>query len=136
MLRIEFIGNLGADPEQRFTAKGDPQVTFRVAVNSRRQDTEGEWQDRTDWFRVRTMGWRAEQARKLSKGDKVFVTGSLDIGEYQARTGEQRTSLDVWADHLESLTPRPRDESDGVAAGGRPGGASGTQGASRPTDAP
>jgi single-strand DNA-binding protein len=110
MLRVTLTGNLGGDPESRTTERGDQVVTFRVAVNGRRQ-VEGEWQDRTDWFRVRCMGRLAERiAKNMSKGDRVAVLGALEVGEYTDREQKQRTSLDVWADEVENLTPKPRTE--------------------------
>ena len=54
MMRIEIIGNLGSDLEQRYTAEGKLQVSVRVAVNSRRRGQDGESVERTDWFRTRT----------------------------------------------------------------------------------
>jgi single-stranded DNA-binding protein len=56
MLRIEIIENLGSEPETRYTAEDKQQVSIRVAVNSRRRGPDGENVERTDWFRVRTMG--------------------------------------------------------------------------------
>ena len=56
MLFIEIIGNLGADPEERFTAEGKQMVSIRVAVNSRRKGIDGEQVERTDWFRARMSG--------------------------------------------------------------------------------
>ncbi len=71
MLRIEIIGNLGSDPEQRFTGEGVAMTSIRVAVNSRRRNAEGEQVERTDWFRVRTMGGKAEYVQRFTKGQRV-----------------------------------------------------------------
>lgn len=120
MLRIEIIGNLGSDPEQRYSAKGAPTTTFRVAVNSRRTSSEGEVLERTDWFRVRTMGSKAEYVARFTKGQRVLVVGRLEIGEYVSREGDKRVSFDVWADEVVNLSPRdngPEREPVSIGAG-------------------
>ncbi|MBV9327468.1 MAG: single-stranded DNA-binding protein [Chloroflexi bacterium] len=108
MLFIEIIGNLGADPEERFTADGKQLTSIRVAVNSRRKDANGEQVERTDWFRARMGGGRADYAaRELHKGSRVLVRGRLEMGEYTARnTGEVRTTYDIWADAVINLSSR------------------------------
>ena len=106
MLRVSLLGNLGADPEQRWTNKGTSVTTFRVAVNQVRTGPDGERQENTEWFRVRMMGQRGEYLMRLSKGAKVFVVGRLDIGRYKSKDGDMRTSFDVWADEVQALSPR------------------------------
>jgi single-strand DNA-binding protein len=107
MLRVEIIGNLGSDPEQRFTSEGVAMTTISVAVNSRRRGPDGEYVDRTDWFRARTMGAKAEYVQRFVKGQRVLVIGRLEIGEYTAKiTGERKTSYDIWADDVVNLSPR------------------------------
>ena len=112
MLRVTLLGNLGADPEVRYTSKGSTMATLRVAVNQVRQGPDGERQENTEWFRVKAMGRLAEFAQRLSKGSKVLVVGRLEIGKYQSREGETRTSFDVWADEVQSMASgsfRPTD---------------------------
>jgi single-strand DNA-binding protein len=106
VLRIEIIGNLGSDPEQRFTGEGVAMTSIRVAVNSRRRGADGEPVERTDWFRVRTMGSKAEYVQRFTKGQRVLVIGRLEISEWQTREGETRTSYDIWADDVVNLSPR------------------------------
>ncbi len=109
MLRVTLLGNLGADPELRYTASGAAAVTFRVAVNQVRKGPDGERQENTEWFRVHVAGPRTEYAKRLTKGNRVMVVGRLSISHYQSRDGEPRTGFDVWADELEGMSPRPRD---------------------------
>ncbi len=119
MLRIEIIGNLGSDPEMRYTQKGVQQTTFRAAVNTRRTGPDGEQIERTDWFRVRTMGSKAEYVQRFTKGQRVLVIGRLEIGEWETREGEKRTSYDIWADDVVNLSPRedgPRGQSEPSAS--------------------
>ena len=104
MLRVSLLGNLGADPEARYTAKGTQIVSLRVAVNQIRVGPDGERQENTEWFRVSVVGRQMEFAQRLSKGSRVLVFGRLTIGHYQSREGEMRTSFDVWADDVQSVS--------------------------------
>jgi single-strand DNA-binding protein len=106
MLRVTLLGNLGADPEVRFTQKGTQIASFNVAVNQLRRGPDGERQESTEWFRVRVASRLIEFVQRMSKGTKVLVVGRLDIGHYQSRDGEPRTSFDVWADDVQSMAPR------------------------------
>jgi single-strand DNA-binding protein len=115
MLRVSLLGNLGADPETRYTNKGVAIVSFRVAINQVRVGPDGERQENTEWFRVRVSGRQTDYVQKFGKGTRVFVAGRLDIGHYQSREGEQRTSFEVWADEVVSLTPRPSAAPDGTS---------------------
>jgi single-strand DNA-binding protein len=132
MLRVSLLGNLGADPEVRFNAKGAAIVSFRVAVNQVRTGPDGERQENTEWFRVRVMGRQAEFAQRLGKGSKVLVFGRLDISHYTSRDGEARTGFDVWADDVQSMTtgPRPMAEPEGFMDGGEAEGEPALAGAS------
>jgi single-strand DNA-binding protein len=109
MLRVTLLGNLGADPDQRFTAKGAQLVVFNVAVNQVRRGPDGERQESTEWFRVNVSGPRAEFAQRLSRGSRVMVIGRLSISHYTSKDGEPRTGFDVWADEIEPMSQRPRD---------------------------
>ena len=116
MLRVSLLGNLGAEPEVRFTQKGSQIVTFRVAVNQVRTGPDGERQENTEWFRVRVSGRQTEFVQRLTKGARVLVFGRLDIGHYQSRDGETRTSFDVWADDVQAMSARPAPfEADGMS---------------------
>ena len=106
MLRVTLLGNLGADPEVRYTPKGVQMVTFRVAVNQVRFGPDGERQENTEWFRVRLTGRQVEFVSRLGKGARVLVMGRLDISHYQAKDGETRTGFDVWADEVQAMSPR------------------------------
>src|SRR5260370_31991084 len=116
MLRIEIIGNRGSEPEARYTAEGVSMANMRVAVNSRRKGPDGEQVERTDWFRVRAMGSKAEYVQRFTKGQRVLVIGRLEIDEWTTREGEKRTSFDIWADDVVNLSPRE----DGSRSQGEP----------------
>jgi single-strand DNA-binding protein len=109
MLRVTLLGNMGGDPELRYTASGSKMVTFNVAVNQTRKGPDGERQENTEWFRIRLTGPRAEFVQRYAKGNRVMVIGRLTISHYQGRDGEPKVGYDVWADEVEGLAPRPRD---------------------------
>ena len=144
LCKVMIIGNLGADPEMRYTPNGRPVTQFNVAVNqSTKNQQTGEWVEATDWFRVSVWGDRAERAAEnLRKGNRVFVEGRFKTREFEGRDGQKRTSLEITADSLVNLEKRPRDDAEGQfaapAASGAPapsgapaGGSSGGGGSSR-----
>src|SRR5919205_776048 len=125
MLRVSLLGNLGAEPETRYSQKGSQVTSFRVAVNQLRTDADGQRQESTDWFRVRAMGRLAESSQHLAKGGRVLVVGRLDISHFQSRDGEPRVGFDIWADEVINLAGRPTEGDRGVVGAGARGQASG-----------
>jgi single-strand DNA-binding protein len=127
LCKAMIIGNLGADPEMRYTPNGRPVTQFNVAVNqSTKNQQTGEWVEATDWFRVSVWGDRAERAAEtLRKGNKVFVEGRFKTREFEGRDGQKRTSLEITADSVVNLEKRPREEGEGqFATAGAAGGPS------------
>jgi len=122
LCKLMIIGNLGRDPEMRYTPSGRPVTQFSVAVNqSTKNQQTGEWTDETDWFRVSVFGDRAERAaEQLRKGNRVFVEGRFKSREFEGNDGQKRTSLDVIADNVINLERRNREEGEGTF--GAPGG--------------
>ncbi|HMC03275.1 MAG TPA: single-stranded DNA-binding protein [Cellulomonadaceae bacterium] len=126
-----IIGNLGRDPEMRYTPSGRPVTEFSVAVSHRSRDAQtGAWaDDGTDWYRVTVWGDRAERtAEQFRKGNKVFVEGRFRTREFEGRDGQKRISLEISADNVISLEARTRDE-DGGSFAAPSGGFSGAPGA-------
>ncbi len=121
--KVMIIGNLGRDPEMRYTPTGKPVTQFTVAVNqSTKNQQTGEWTEETDWFRVSVFGDRAERAaEQLRKGNRVFVEGRFRTREFEGNDGQKRTSLDITADNVIGLERRPRE--DDAAFSGAPGSA-------------
>ena len=115
LCKVMIIGNLGSDPEMRYTPSGRPVTQFNVAVNqSTKSQQTNEWVEATDWFRVSVWGDRAERAAEnLRKGNKVFVEGRFKTREFEGRDGQKRTSLELTADSLVNLEKRNREEGDG-----------------------
>ncbi|HJW23240.1 MAG TPA: single-stranded DNA-binding protein [Candidatus Limnocylindrales bacterium] len=129
--KIQIVGNLGRDPELRYTPNGRPVTEFSVAVNqSTKNQQTGEWVEATDWFRVSVWGDRAERAAEnLRKGTRVLVDGRFRTREYETKDGRKGTSLEITADTVLSLDRREGGE--GTFAGAPAGGASNTGGAPR-----
>lgn len=128
--KVMFIGNLGRDPEMRYTPNGKAVTEFSVAVTHRGRDAQtGEWSDLgTDWFRVSIWGDRAERAaEEFKKGMRVLVEGRFRTREYEAKDGTKRTSLDVSADNVIAMDRKTRDD-DGGGFSAPSGGFSGGQG--------
>jgi len=81
-------------------------ASIRVAVNSQRKGADGDNVERTDWFRVRTIGSKADYAQRFTKDQRDLVAGRLDISEWHTREGEKRTSYVIWADDVVNQSPR------------------------------
>ena len=126
--KVILVGNLGRDPETRYTPNGTMNVQFTMAV-SRRFTQGGQQQEKTNWFRVTAWGKLAEildgmtQNGYLTKGKQVYVEGRLDAREYQDQQGQTRTSLDVNATEIQLLGSRA--DADGGQFGGGGGQFSG-----------
>lgn len=126
--KVILVGNLGRDPETRYTPNGTMNVQFSLAVSRRFRDQSGQQQERTNWFRVTAWGKLAEivdglsQNGYLTKGKQVYVEGRLDPREYQDNEGKTRTSLDVNANELQLLGSRA--DAEGGGGGGQFGGGS------------
>lgn len=103
-----LIGNLGRDPELRYTPAGKAVCEFSVAVNQGKKDPQtGEWSDETDWARVSVWGEQAKTAaEKYRKGSKVLVDGRFRSREYE-KDGVKRVSLEISADQVVALDSRP-----------------------------
>ncbi len=123
------IGNLGRDPEKRFTQAGRAMTRFSVAATTRRRDKEGNWQDHTEWFNVTSFDRQAETlAERLTKGSRVYVEGRLESRTYDGANG-RGFSMDIVANEVVMLDPRTREGEaggagdhgfDSVPAGERP----------------
>jgi single-strand DNA-binding protein len=138
LCKAMIIGNLGADPEMRYTPNGRPVTQFNVAVNqSTKNQQTGEWVEATDWFRVSVWGDRAERtAETLRKGNKVFVEGRFKTREFEGRDGKARTSLEITADSVVNLEKRPREDSEGEFAAPAAAGAGAASGSGGPSGRP
>ena len=118
-----IIGNLGRDPEMRYTPNGQAVTQFTVAVNRNYKDQAGEWQEETEWFRVVAWGPLAERtAEYLRKGRKVYVEGRLQTRQWEGQDGQKRYTTELIANTVTPLDPRPRGDDAGESADPGPGG--------------
>lgn len=125
--KVILVGNLGRDPELRYTAQGTPVCSFSMATNERRKDRNGEMQDHTTWFRITLWNRLAETASQyLQKGKPVYIEGRLRVEEYVDRDGKPRHSLEVQGTDMHFIGSR---DGSGEGTGGYAGGrATGDQG--------
>ncbi len=105
--KIIIVGNLGRDPELRYTPQGTAVCSFTLATNERRRDKSGEHQDVTTWFRVTLWGNQAETASKyLAKGRPVYIEGRLRVEEWTDRDNNNRYTLEVNATDMQFIGSR------------------------------
>jgi single-strand DNA-binding protein len=115
--KITLVGNLGRDPELRYTPQGTPVCNISIATNERRKDKTGEMQDITTWFRVTLWGRLAETASQyLTKGRMVYIEGRLHVEEWTDRDGKPRYTLEVNATDMQFLGGRGAEEFGGRGA--------------------
>jgi single-strand DNA-binding protein len=100
--RVQLIGNLGKDPEVKYTPQGTPVAKLTIATNERFKDKAGEWQDRTEWHNVVLWQRLAEIAGEyLKKGGKVYIEGRLQTRAWDDKTsGQKKYMTEVVADDL------------------------------------
>lgn len=114
--QVIIVGNLGKDPEMRFTGDGTPVTSFSVAVNRKWTSADGSQGEKTWWFRVTAWRRLAETCNQyLRKGSPVMVIGEIDASAYMPRDGgEPRASLELTAQQVKFL---PRGGSMGDESG-------------------
>ena len=116
--RVMLIGNLGADPELRYTQGNQPVLSIRLATTESFNNRAGERQERTEWHAVTLWGKRAEALSKfLSKGERIFVEGRVQYRQWEDRDGNKRWSTDIVANNVILLGGR--GGSGGGGGGGR-----------------
>lgn len=114
--KVILIGNLGADPEVRFTGGGQSVATLRVATTERWLDKSGQKADKTEWHRVIVWGKQADLCKEyLSKGRQIYAEGRLQTREWTDKDGNKRYTTEVVAQRIQFLGSAPgkqaRDES-------------------------
>lgn len=103
--KVIVIGNLGADPEVRYTTGGTPVCTLSVATTDAWTDKQsGQKQERTEWHRVKVFGKLAEICKEyLHKGRQVYIEGSLRTDKYTDKQGVERYTTDIVARDMQML---------------------------------
>lgn len=118
--KILLIGNVGGDPEMRFTPNGVPVTTFSLATNRSVTQPDGSFKKETEWFRITAWRKQAESCNQfLTKGKLVYVEGSLRTSTWEGKDGLKRTTLEVNADRVLFIDSRqgaaPLPPEDGPA---------------------
>ncbi|MEO5951334.1 MAG: single-stranded DNA-binding protein [Chloroflexia bacterium] len=136
--KVMIIGNLGKDPEMKYTQQGTPITTFSVAVSRSRKGADGQVVDETEWFRVVAWERLAETCNEyLRKGSKVYIEGRLQTRKYTGQDGQERQIVEVVAQEMQLLDSRQGaqgGDSDGGSSYGNSG--SGGGGGSARNDRP
>lgn len=117
--RVQLIGNLGKDPEVKYTPQGTPVAKITIATNERFKDKGGEWQDRTEWHNVVLWQRLAEIAGEyLKKGGKVYIEGRLQTRSWDDKqSGQKKYMTEVVASDLILLGGRGEGSSGGDFGG-------------------
>ena len=125
--KVILVGNLGADPEVRYTGGGTPVANLRIATTDRIKRDDN-WEDRTEWHRIVVFGKQGENCGQyLSKGRQVYIEGRLQTRQWDDKDGNTRYTTEVVASNVVFLA-------DGRGRGG--GGGGGGGGGQRPEEPP
>jgi single-strand DNA-binding protein len=112
--KMLVIGNVGTDPEMRYTPNGNPVTSFRLATSRRYTTSEGEQREETEWFTVSAWNRLAETCNQyVTKGMKVYVEGRLKSDEWVGQDGQARFRLEINANEVKFLDRAPSGEATG-----------------------
>ncbi len=105
--KVILVGNLGADPEVRYTPSGQPVANFRIATSESWTDKSGQKQERTEWHRIVAWGKLAELCGEyLAKGRQVYIEGKLQTRQWDDRDGNKKFSTEIQAQQITFLGGR------------------------------
>jgi single-strand DNA-binding protein len=126
--KVMLIGNLGSDPDLRYTQGGSAVANFNLATNEKWTDKSGQLQEKTEWHRIVVWGKQAENCGKyLKKGRQIFVEGRLQTRDWEDKDGKKRYTTEIKADNVQFLSGGG-DSPSGRDYGGPSGGSSGGDG--------
>jgi single-strand DNA-binding protein len=129
--KVILVGNLGRDPETRYTGAGQPVCNFTLATNETFKDRNGERQKRTEWHRIVAWGKKAEFAQQyLKKGSLIYLEGSIRTREWNDKEGQKHTTAEIVANEFRFVGGRAD------SAGGAARGATASAGADYDAEAP
>jgi len=105
--KVLLIGNLGKDPEVRYTASGTAVASFSLATSEKSKNKGDEWEERTEWHNITLWGRLAEIAGEyLSKGKTVFIEGRLQTRKWQDKDGKDRFTTEIVGEKIQMLSRR------------------------------
>ena len=120
--KVMIIGNLGTDPEMRFTPNGNPVTSFRIATSRNYTSPEGERRQETEWFDVVTWNRLAETCNQfLAKGRRAYVEGRLRTRTWEGQDGQKRSRIEIIANRVlfldrQTVTPLPEEGAETAPA--------------------
>ena len=124
--KILVIGNVGTDPEMRYTPNGHPVTSFRLATNRTYTTFEGERREETEWFTVTAWRQLAEQVNQyVTKGKRVYAEGRLKSDTWGGQDGQNRFRNEIVADRVLFLDRAPQTGPEGEFGGDAPAGSQG-----------
>lgn len=117
--KVILVGNLGKDPEVKYTPSGTAVAKFSLATNERYKDKSGEWQDRTEWHNIVAWQRLAEIVGEyVKKGSKLYIEGRLQTSSWDDKeSGQKRYKTEIVANDLVLLSGRGTEESGGRSRG-------------------
>jgi len=114
--KVILVGNLGKDPETKYTPQGTAVVTFSLATSENRKDKEGNWKEHTEWHRIVVFGKSAENCGQyLKKGRQVYVEGSISSRSYKDKEGVEKTMYEIRASQIVFLAKGKPESGPGDA---------------------
>lgn len=115
--KVMLIGNLGRDPEMRYTPSGRPVTTFSLATNRTWKSTDGERRNETEWFNIVAWGSLAEICNKyLKKGRQVYIEGRLQTRRWEDDDGNKHQNIEVVAKEMVMLGDKSKPNGDDAEA--------------------
>jgi single-strand DNA-binding protein len=135
--KVILIGNVGADPELRYTPSGTAVTNYNMATNESWTDSSGERQERTEWHRIVVWGRLAEICNQyLRKGSKVYIEGRLQTRNWEGQDGQKRYTTEVVARDMQILDSRDDTATSAPDTAPSPGTSPRTQSDSATPDSP
>ena len=112
--KVILIGNLGKDPEVKYTPSGTPVAKFSLATNERYKDKSGEWQDRTEWHNIVAWQRLAEIVGEyVKKGQKLYIEGRIQTRSWEDKDGQKKYMTEIVANDLVLLSGRGEGDYEG-----------------------
>jgi single-strand DNA-binding protein len=119
--KVMLIGNLGADPEVRYTPSGTKVTSFRIATSEKRKDKDGNRQEHTEWHQIITFGKLADICGEyLAKGKQVYVEGRIQTRSWEDRDGQKRQTTEIVASDMKMLGTKGTGKAKAAEPGGAP----------------
>ncbi|MBJ6752279.1 single-stranded DNA-binding protein [Geomonas anaerohicana] len=119
--KVMLIGNLGKDPEVRYTAGGTAVASFSLATTDRIKGKDGNWEDKTEWHNITLWARLAEIAGEyLSKGKTVYIEGRLQTRKWTDKDGKDRYTTEIVGEKMQMLSAKGEGGGQRQGGGGRP----------------